>query len=588
MNTGCNKSICSILLVAVLLFFSFSTVALASDVNGQITVGAGTTNDQSYHTQEYKSHTDDSMIGSVAGEVNYQDGSINLNLNGIYNNGDDQAYGGALDVDRVLGVEGDYQKFYHYLDQDGLLHLQGTSAGPGMGAQLWHSYEYAPELSGDTNEVPDYNFGITNEDINIRTILRVPTVPTLQFGMNFRRNDRSGCQQAMGMSKCGSCHVVAHVKSVDEVTTDFEPFVQGQIGNLSLQYKFLYRELDVGGGADHKYDVARHPFKDPAVYMRGGLLYHEDDGAIPINKTPETVKLGHTVKGKYGFNKDHALAFSYVHSNITNTSSDDLGYADSELEMNYNAGSTSYTGKLSKDLLLTAKTRYQTIDNDDANIRLNEDHSYTRSSAYDRDIINGKVALRYRILPTLSLLTGYEYKNEDRDNGDDFLVETNINTHKATAKAKWRARRNLTASLGYKFTYVDSPYTYKDAAYPSHCDLGVGDDGMYDTATGAAAYTYGEYVYGARTHAMSASPKTEHEVGMKANWSPRSNVFVSVYSKYVHGENNKDMHYDYKSDLFDSGIDITVSPTNRLSMTLGYNNYYHSTDSQFYIPYYHG
>ena len=588
MNSTCNKNVHYVLLIAVLLFFSFSTVALAASVDGQVTIGAGTNSDQNYHTQEYKADTNDNMIGSVAGEVNYRNANIDSGLSGVYTNGDDQAYSGELDVSRIFNIKADYRKFMHYLDQDGLLHLQGTSAGPGMGAQLWHSYEYAPELSGDTNEVPDQDFGITNEDIFIRTVLRVPVVPMLKVGMDFRRNDRNGCQQTMGMSKCGSCHIVAHKKSIDEVTTDLEPFVQGQIGNLSLQYKFLYREVDISGGADHKYDVARHPFMNPANYMKGALLYHEDNGAIPISKTPELVKTSHTVKGKYGFNSNHASAFSYIHSTVTNTSSDDLGYVDSNLEMNYDAGSVSYTGKLSDNLLLTTKARYQTIDNDDAEIRLNKDHEYTRESAYDRNILNGKVALRYRVLPKLTLLTGYEYQNEERDNGDDFLAETGIDTHEITVKAKWRAYRNLKASLGYKFTYVNSPYTYKDAAYPTHCDLGVDDNGMYDTATGAAAYTYGKYVYGARTHDMSASPETEHEVKARVNWSPFSNVFVSAYSKYVHAENDQGMHYTYVSDLFDSGIDVTVSPITNLSMTFGYNNYYHSTDSQFYIPYYHG
>jgi len=571
-----------------LLFFSFNTIAIAANVGGQITVETGISSDDKYHTQEFKSNSDDDIIGSVTGEINYRDTPIDLDLSGSYTDEDDQTYRGMINFHRVFDIEADYQKFLHYLDQDTLLHLQATSAAPGMGAQLWHSYEYAPELSGDTDEVPDQYFGITNENVSIKTVIRVPLVPTLQIGVNFKQNALKGCQQVMGMSKCGSCHLVAHVKDVDEVTTDIEPFIQGEFGDLSLQYTFLYREFNVGGGADHRYDVARHPFMNPPKYMKGALLYHEDDGVVPINKTPESIKLRHAVKGKYGFNPDHTAAFSYIHSSITNTSSNDLGYVDTELEMVYDAGSMSYSGKLTEDLFLTTKARYQKIDNDDADIRLNEDHEYTRESAYDRNIVNGKVALRYRVIPKLTFLSGYEYQNEKRDNGGDFLAETNINTHKASAKAKWRAGKKLTTSLGYKFTYVDSPYTYKNAAYPTHHDLGVDAYGMYDTATEAAAYTYGEYVYGARTHNMSASPETEHEVKARVNWSPLTNVFVSAYSKYTQAENDQGLHYTYASELFDFGLDVTVSPINTLSVTLGYNKFYHTTESQFYIPYYHG
>ena len=581
-----NKNVYFVLFA--LLIFSSSTVAFAAGVDGQITVGAGTNSDNKYHTQEYKSNSDSDAVGSVSGEIKYRDTPIDLSLSGSFVDIDDQTYSGTINFNRVFDIEADYQKFLHYLDQDNLLHMQATSAGPGMGAQLWHTYSYAPWLSGDTDEVPNQYFGITNEDINIKTVIRVPMVPTLQFGVDFRRNDRKGCQQTMGMTKCGSCHLVAHVKNVDEVLTEIEPFIQGQFGNLSLQYNFLYREFDVNSGVNHLFDVARHPFMDPAKSMRGGLLYHEDNGAIPINKTPESVKIGHTIKGKYDLTPNHVTAFSYVRSSVTNTSSDDLGYVDSELEMDYNAGSLSYTGKLTDDLLLTTKARYQKIDNDDAVIRLNKDHEYTRHSAYNRDILDGNVALRYKVLPKLTLLTGYDYQNEKRENGEDYLVEKDIDTHTLMAKVKWGASKKLTTSLGYKFTYVDDPYTYKNAAYPSHCDLGVNDNGMYDTATGSAVYTYGTYVYGARTHHMSKSPETEHEIKAKLNWAPYSNIFVSAYSKYTRGQNDQGLHYEYSSDLFNSGVDITVSPINTLSVTLGYNNFYHTTDSQFYIPYYHG
>lgn len=596
MNYICNnlsRSLaCITVLLTVLLFFSFSTTVLAAGaVNGEISIGGGMSNDRDNHAEEYTSNSDDGGIAGINGKINYQNSVIDLHLNGDFSDNDDQTYGGGIDIGRIIGIEMNYQKFGHYLDQDNLLHMQATSAGPGFGAQLLHSYEYAPELTGDDGQVPKNMFGIDNEDTNARIVLRVPNVTGLKVGMDFRYNQRQGCQQTMGISKCGSCHIVAHAKKIDETTTDFKPFVEATIGNLSLKYTFLYREFDVGGGLDHSYEVARHPFKGYSgkTDMYGGVNYDYRDGNLALSATPESTKLSHSIKGMYRFNQNHSTSFNYVHSSITNTSSDDFGYATDELEMKYDAGMFSYAGKFSKDLLVTARARYQTIDNDDAKV-VTAGGSYERESAYNRDTVSGKIDVRYRLFKNLTLRSSYTFESEDRDNGE-FLVEEKIDTHTVKASAKWRARRNLTVSTAYKFAYVNNPYTYENAAYPEHCDLGVDDSGNWDGTLGTyepAAYMYSKYVYGARTHNMSASPETEHEARIKVNWSPWSNVFVSAYSKYVRADNDQDMHYDYTSDTIDSGIDVTLTPCNKMAMTIGYNNFYRSTDSTFYIPYYHG
>ncbi|PXF54673.1 MAG: hypothetical protein C4B57_06240 [Deltaproteobacteria bacterium] len=128
--------------------------------------------------------------------------------------------------------------------------------------------------------------------------------------------------------------------------------------------------------------------------------------------------------------------------------------------------------------------------------------------------------------------------------------------------------------------YGTRSYALEDAAYPTEQDL--------DFTAGHPPYTYGEYVYGTRTHNMSTDPEFEHEAKMKANWSPMDMLFVSAYTRYVHGVNNEDLEYKYKDDLLDSGVDVTVTPINKLSMTLGYNYLRNNMDSEYYVPYYHG
>jgi hypothetical protein len=67
-----------------------------------------------------------------------------------------------------------------------------------------------------------------------------------------------------------------------------------------------------------------------------------------------------------------------------------------------------------------------------------------------------------------------------------------------------------------------------------------------------------------------------------------SRLFVTAYSKYTYATNDQDINYDYVNDLLDSGVAMTITPRDKMSMTFGYNYMRHHMDSEFYIPYYHG
>jgi hypothetical protein len=202
----------------------------------------------------------------------------------------------------------------------------------------------------------------------------------------------------------------------------------------------------------------------------------------------------------------------------------------------------------------------------------------------------------------LTLRGGNEFESINRDK-TDFLLEKDTNIPRVQAKARWRAARGLNFNAGYKFTYDTDPYTIEDAAYPTHIDLGVNDDGNWDgfindPITGryvvgasrtAQKYTYSNYVYGTRTENMSAAPKFENQLNLKMNWIPtNSNMFVDGYLRYTYGSNDKDLSYDYDNQLVDTGLDVTFNPAETLSLTFGYNYFSRQTDSEFYIPYYHG
>jgi hypothetical protein len=302
----------------------------------------------------------------------------------------------------------------------------------------------------------------------------------------------------------------------------------------------------------------------------------------------------------------------YVNANITNTNVEELsgtanGGPKEDLEMQYDAGMMSYAGKLAKGLSLVVKSRYATIDNDDAPVDLKgttalpDKNDFVRESDENRDVWNATADLKYRLSNVVTLLGGYEYEGVKREHAD-FLVNEDTDSHTLSAKAKMRFNSTFNLSTGYQYVLVPDPYTSANAAYPTHIDLGVDElgnwDGIIDNpvldihttlpSRVATLYSYTDYVYNQRTHNLSAKPANEHELKVKANWAPMDMVYLSAYGRYTMGDNDKDLFYQYQDDVIDAGLDLTVTPLNNVSMTLGYNFFNHTTDSQFYIPYYHG
>jgi hypothetical protein len=587
-----KKYIAILVIFALTVFLPFGKGAVWADddseqsIHAEISLGASFNGNQDSPNKasEYRSLSDEDTVGIFGGSVDVRSGDIEFGVHGMRFDSQDQEYGGHLDANRIFELHGGYQEFWHHLGQDELLHMQAVTAATGQGAELWHSYEYAPGFDVNSNEAPNKSFGISYETYEAGSILRLPMLPNVKVGMHYRYENREGHQQAMGMSKCGSCHVVAHDKDIDETTQDFKPFVEVNLGQLSMEYSFLYRTFDNHSNhLNHLYDPAINP-SDPTKGYDSLVNYDYSDNPLELSRTPETTKTVNHVKGKYDISKNQSVFFSYIHARAENNSADDYsalvnGGSNQELDTKYDAAVLNWTANLTRDLLVTMNGRYQTIDSDSADINL-EHGSRTRDSDEERNVWNANADVRYRLLSNLTLRGGFEYENEDRQNADPYLVDGEINKYKIKTKVKWRPLKNLTIMADYKYTLVDDPYTLEDAAYPTEQDL--------DFTAGHPSYLYGEYVYGARTYETTADPEKEHKAGLKANWNPISMLFVTAYTKYVRGENDEDINYEYKNDLLDSGLDVTVTPMDKLSMTLGYNYMRHHMDSEFYIPYYHG
>ncbi len=607
--------------LALTVSLSASQTVMASDhgdegsVSGSISVGASFNDDSDNKTlaSEYSNMSDNDVREIIGGSLHIHSGKTVVGVEGMYRGPNEQQYKGHLDFGRILQIHGGYQEFWHRLGQDELLNMEAQSAGRLQGALLWHTYDYASDFGQNTanpDKAPNHEFGISRREFEATGKMKFPTIPGLTIGVHQRNERREGNQQVMGMSKCGSCHIVAHDKDIDETTRDLKPFIQYDMGKLSLEYSYLYRKfINDGDPVMHRYDDAFNPLSGGTG---GGMMPRRMnywDDTLELSKTPETRKQVHSVKAKYDVSADQSVYAGYVYAKMENHDASSettrVLYNDT-LETDYNAGMLTWHNRFSKSLMMNASIRYQSIDADDAHIDLPNDDTgmavapgtpedHTRESDENRDITTLKADLRYRLSKEITLRGGVEFENVDREYCD-FLKESDSTTYKGKVGTTWRPTKGLRFKADYKLTYVDDPYTFEDSVYPNVTDPA---SPLYDPAAdgvinvpfvpgATSGGIYSTYVYGERDLNMSATPEYEHDIKLKANWNVAANMDLAGYVRYTYGENDSDIHYDYEDEVIDSGLDFTFSPMKNMTATLGYNYFWQETDSAFYIPFYHG
>jgi len=208
--------------------------------------------------------------------------------------------------------------------------------------------------------------------------------------------------------------------------------VRANLGRLSLEYSFLYREFINDSDPEyHLYDPANHPF-DATDSKYGAVNYDYRDGELEIDRAPESEKFVHTVKAKYDVDARQNIFASYIHSTTTNTSVDELGQvadggSTSELDINYDAGMLNWTTWLGKSIKCSLSGRYQNIDADDATYTLKgvtsrpQMTSPTRGSQMKAARTQPQGGLHVSGPGRPGLRGGYEYESISRDNTRTFL-----------------------------------------------------------------------------------------------------------------------------------------------------------------------
>jgi hypothetical protein len=325
---------------------------------------------------------------------------------------------------------------------------------------------------------------------------------------------------------------------------------------------------------------------------------------------------------RYDIDDHNVITGGIVYSKIANTSTDggvpgsfayqNLGLYGDDLELESTALMAKWNSRLSHALNLTVHGKYQTLSNDDVVIDVNDQatvdrygfpddyYNYTRYSGYDLDILSTGVDLVWKAMHGVTISGGYEFHQEDRQNYDAHDVPETTDEHTFKLKGDWRVNSKVKLGLGYKLELIDDPYALEGAMSLPDGYFGNGnplDPANYHSPTSVDGalrgrndfgITYFPNIYDARTDTRSNQPESVNELSFKANFIPMQTLSTNFYSKYRYAENSDLGGSDWQQDLFNLGLNVVVTPTQKFTVTAGYDYFYDTIDSMYCVAIYDG
>jgi hypothetical protein len=283
-------------------------------------------------------------------------------------------------------------------------------------------------------------------------------------------------------------------------------------------------------------------------------------------------------------------------------------YGD-DLELESTALMAKWNSRLSHTVNLTVHGKYQTLSNDDVFIDVNDTAElakyntppyttpyttldFNRLSGYDMDIFSTGVDAVWKAMHGVTISGGYEFHQEDRDNYSAHHVPETTDEHTFKLKGDWRVNSKVKLGIGYKLELIDDPYALHHAVCPP--------DGSFPDANNPRTYagpatdgnnyyrTYEENIYGMREGTRTNQPESVNELSFKGSFMPMQTLTANFYSKYRYGENSDLGGNDWEQDLFNLGLNVVMTPTQKFTVTAGYDYFYDTIDAMYCIAIYDG
>lgn len=478
----------------------------------------------------------------------------------------------------------------------------------------------ADKLEAQYNQEVNNNYIVTRREWKNEAELVIPALPNVTFKAGARIETREGMEQAIGLSKCGGCHVSAQGKDIDERTEEFTLGATGKFGLLTVDYEYLNRNFDEDADAPSRWYIK--PAGDgignaskPGLIKGSALLYKTT--AAQYAKTPDSEKDSHFLKARLDLPNNSSVTASYVKADIESTKTDEPGVFvldDKTLDSDYEG----FNGKLATKfgpVRLSLRGGYYEIDGPEYAVTFDQrddltgvnikdatgtiapqtvpNHSMPNTeefiSAESRKVTEFGIDAVYRLAKATTLRLGYDYENIDRD--EDNLGETETNTFKVALNT--RLNKTLSGRISYQYQDIDEPL--------AGAEVGIGQlsgtDGggglmMLNTASfrnidgndGAWVY-YWNSVYPNRELDSTNQPDEVHEAKLSTTWAPNAQMAATFFMRFKYEENN-DVHYEQTT--FVPGVSFWYAPSDKLNLTMSYTFNNQDTENRTCVGWYHG
>ncbi len=486
-----------------------------------------------------------------------------------------------------------------------------VAADPSLGNVVWQQLGRASMYGEDF--VPNEEFFIDHKEWMTEADLAV--FPNVVLHAGARVETRQGVEQAIGMSKCTSCHITGESKDVDEETKDITLGATGKFGMVTLDWEFLNRQFDnKADDATRTYDPALSPNPNTTYSPTNGtfdnrLLYDYEDGELAYDTTPDSEKQSHVLKARVDLPNDASIIGSYVTAKAESVKSSDTGLTlnQTNLSTSYDAYGLKATAKVTKGLTLKARAKVEKIESDAFSYSLTpmntsstkslggsiDPDSYTdldRHSAGDGETTTLALDAIYRLGAKTTMRLGYELEKEDRDESD--LGDTETATLKASVRS--RLAKGLTARASYMMQMIDEPFMNPDAALYEDPTTGLN---YFDKDTTDAGYTpgymigtgptYGVDYYDHRSSDMSNLPEDVQELKLASTWAPSAN-FSATASFRARLEENALKKSSWEQSTYSPSLALWYAANEKLNLTFLYNYLGQSTEAKFCQGWYDG
>jgi hypothetical protein len=496
------------------------------------------------------------------------------------NRGDSRAqtYSLNADLNRRLQVRSSYDRFLHRLDNDPLLNLDAAK-----GSVVVRHDDLAPNRAFTTGR---------NE---LKTDLSGYIASWLTWRASHRFLQIHGDVQTRSISKCANCHITARSTGIDQRAQDLSAGLSARLGSkVSVHYDYTNRQFREHGETPYnQYDVAQHPTSLSRMFLNRVIFDGTTNGKMPYARVPGYRKEMHDVKVNADLPSESQLVAQLLKTAVRNT--------DTNLNLDILAWSGRYTLPLGERGNLKLQFKKVDMESDDVFIELQEPIApegpqtgktypeaypafgkldYTRGSTINRRDITAAAEASVRLARLTTLKGGYEFRSIRRDN---FEVER-TDRNRLSLLFSSRKSNDWKTRIRYTFDAIDQPFLHHKAALSPMLQPNPAPGNPPSPLAGLQYFA----LYAARQADLTNQPTRSQFFEPSFSWTPSTKAALNFHYRSRLEKNDKLNFSTWERASHSPGVELWVSPLEKLNFTASYQLQYDKTDTLFVIPVFDG